>query len=139
MTVRTAADLFLDNPNTVRICGIAVGKTAERLGEDRTLAYVEDAEIGEALELLWGRSAVNTWNARRGVVLSWTGWCSERGYEGQTVPAWAKRLAVDYVLETVYWDSRRRPAPATAVARPHPRAGLRHPPPPGAGQGRQPT
>ncbi|CAG6393610.1 hypothetical protein SCOCK_210050 [Actinacidiphila cocklensis] len=54
---------------------------------------MEDAEIGEALELLWGHSAVNTWNARRGAVLSWTGWCSERGYEGPTVPAWAKRLA----------------------------------------------
>ncbi|KOG07447.1 hypothetical protein ADK34_40275 [Streptomyces viridochromogenes] len=87
VTVRTAADLFLDslgNPNTVRNYGIAVGKTAERLGEGRPLASVEDAEIGEALKLLWGRSAVNTWNARRGAVLSWTGWCSERGYEGPT-------------------------------------------------------
>jgi len=57
VTVRTAADLFLDslgNPNTVRNYGIAVGKTAERLGECRPLASVEDAEIGEALELLWG-------------------------------------------------------------------------------------
>lgn len=54
---------------------------------------MEGAEVGEALELLWGRSAVNTWNARRGTVLSWTGWCSERGYEGPTIPAWAKRLA----------------------------------------------
>lgn len=72
LTVRTAADLFLDslgNPNTVRSYGIAVGKTAERLGEGRPLASVEDVEIGEALELLWGRSAVNTWNARRGAVL----------------------------------------------------------------------
>lgn len=61
--------------------------------QGRPLASVEDAEIGEALELLWGRSAVNTWNARRSAVLSWTGWCSERRYEGPTVPAWAKRLA----------------------------------------------
>ena len=27
-------------------------------------------------------------------MLSWTGWCSGRGYEGPTVPAWVKRLAV---------------------------------------------
>ncbi len=27
-------------------------------------------------------------------VQSWLGWCAERGYEGPTVPAWAKRLAV---------------------------------------------
>ncbi|MFE2294149.1 tyrosine-type recombinase/integrase [Streptomyces sp. NPDC059452] len=97
VTVRTAADLFLEslgNSNTVRNYGIAVGKTAERLGEGRPFASVGDAEIGEALELLWGRSAVNTWNARRGAVLSWTGWCSERGYEGPKVPAWTKRLAV---------------------------------------------
>lgn len=26
-------------------------------------------------------------------MLSWLGWCRERGYEGPTVPAWAKRLA----------------------------------------------
>ncbi|MEV7173878.1 hypothetical protein AB0O18_29780 [Streptomyces sp. NPDC093224] len=91
MTVRMAADLFLEslgNPNTVRNYGIAVGKTSKRLGAGRPLASVEDAEMGEALELLWGRSAVNTWNARRGAVLSWTGWCSERGYEGPKVPAW---------------------------------------------------
>lgn len=38
LTVRTAADAFLDslgNPNTVRNYGIAVGKTAERIGEGR--------------------------------------------------------------------------------------------------------
>ncbi|MCW2947886.1 MAG: recombinase, partial [Actinoallomurus sp.] len=95
LTVRTAADAFLDslaNPNTVRNYGIAVGKTADRVGEGRPLASVADDEIGEALELLWGSSAVNTWNARRGAVLSWTSWCTERGYDGPAVPAWAKRL-----------------------------------------------
>lgn len=95
LTVRTASDAFLDsltNPNTVRNYGIALGKTAEHLGEGRPLAAVADDEIGGALELLWGSSAVNTWNARRGAVLSWTGWCAERGYDGPAVPAWAKRL-----------------------------------------------
>lgn len=82
LTVRTAGDVFLDslgNPNTVRNYGIGVGKTAERLGEGRPLASVADVEIGEALELLWGSSAANTWNARRASMLSWLGWCSERG------------------------------------------------------------
>jgi hypothetical protein len=37
-----------------------VGKIAERIGECRPLASVTDDEIDEALELLWGRSAVNT-------------------------------------------------------------------------------
>lgn len=76
LTVRAAADVFLDslsNPNTVRSYGIGVGETAERLGEGRPLASVADDEIGEALELLWGSSAVNTWNARRAAVLSWLG------------------------------------------------------------------
>lgn len=79
----------LGNPNTVRNYGIGVGKTAERLGEVRPLASFADDEIGEALELLWGTVAVNTWNSRRALVLSWLGWCRERGYEGTTVPAWA--------------------------------------------------
>ncbi|MFJ2203291.1 tyrosine-type recombinase/integrase [Streptomyces violaceusniger] len=95
LTVRSAADVFLDslsNPNTVRNYGIGVGKTAERIGEGRLLASVADDEIGEALELLWGRSAANTWNTRRASVLSWLGWCSERGYDGPRVPVWAKRL-----------------------------------------------
>ncbi|MCY0933335.1 site-specific integrase [Streptomyces sp. H34-S4] len=95
LTVRAAADVFLDslgNPNTVRNYGIGVGKTAERLGEGRPLTSVADDEIGEALELLWGSAAVNTWNARRASVLSWLGWCGERGYDGPAVPVWAKRL-----------------------------------------------
>lgn len=97
LTVRAAADAFLDslrNPNTVRSYGIGVGKTAERVGEARPLGSVADDEIGEALELLWGTAAVNTWNARRAAVLSWLGWCAEYGYDGPQVPAWTKRLAV---------------------------------------------
>ncbi|MFD9337532.1 tyrosine-type recombinase/integrase [Streptomyces sp. NPDC060028] len=97
LTVRTAADLFLDslgNPNTVRTYGIGVGKTALRLGAGRPLGSVADDEVGEALELLWGTAAVNTWNSRRASVLSWLAWCRERGYECPAVPAWAKRLAV---------------------------------------------
>ncbi|MFE9628972.1 tyrosine-type recombinase/integrase [Streptomyces sp. NPDC006527] len=95
MTVRSAADAFLDslgNANTVRNYGIGVGKTAERLGEDRPLDTVADDEIGGALEQLWGESAINTWNARRAAVLSWLSWCGEHGYDGPKVPAWAKRL-----------------------------------------------
>ncbi|MDX6434135.1 MAG: hypothetical protein QOE54_6501 [Streptosporangiaceae bacterium] len=56
----------------MRNYGIAVGKTVERLGEGQPLASVADDEIGEALELLWGTAAVNTWNARLAAVLSWT-------------------------------------------------------------------
>ena len=32
--------------------------------------------------------------SRRATVLSWLGWCRERGYDGPAVPAWTKRLAV---------------------------------------------
>jgi integrase len=97
LTVRAAADAFLDslrNPNTVRSYSTGVGKTVERIGEARPLGSVADDEIGEALELLWGTAAVNTWNARRASVLSWLGWCEEYGYDGPSVPAWTKRLAV---------------------------------------------
>ncbi|MEV5707996.1 hypothetical protein [Actinoallomurus sp. NPDC052274] len=72
VTVRAAADAFLvslGNPNTLRNYAIGVGKTSERLSEERPLATVADDEIGEVLELLWGSSAVNTWNARRAATM----------------------------------------------------------------------
>lgn len=53
--VGSAAELFLDSlhyPNTLRAYGTGVGKTADRLGEQRALATVVDDEFGEALELL---------------------------------------------------------------------------------------
>jgi Phage integrase family len=46
----------------------------------------------------------------------------------------------DFVLETVYWGRRHRPAASTAAAtaaeEPRQRPGVRHPPPPRTGQGR---
>ena len=95
LTVRTAGDAFLDslgNSNTVRNYGIGVGKTAERLGETRPLVAVADEEVGEALELLRGGAAVNTWNARRAAVGSWMAWCRERGHDAPAIPAWTKRM-----------------------------------------------
>lgn len=67
LTVRVAADVFLDtlgHPNTVRNYRIGVGKTAERIGEGRSLASVAD-------ELLWGPAAVDSWNSAGPGVLSW--------------------------------------------------------------------
>ncbi|CAL2067852.1 Putative integrase/recombinase [Streptomyces murinus] len=115
MTVRAAADVFLDslgNPNTLRNYGIGVGKTAERLGESRPLAMVADDEIGEVLELLWGTAAVNTWNARRAAVLSWLDWCRERGHDAPAAPhgpsGW--RYRIPRRLPAHAWpSSQRRP------------------------------
>ncbi|WP_231390452.1 site-specific integrase [Nocardia sp. CNY236] len=102
-TVRSAAQAFLDtigSPNTRRAYTIAVVKTADELdgrGPDgllaasRALATVTDAEIGAALEALWGESAVNTWNARRAAVGKWLGWCREQGWDAPAVPASARR------------------------------------------------
>ncbi|MFD9123972.1 tyrosine-type recombinase/integrase [Kitasatospora sp. NPDC059571] len=95
LTVRAAADMYLaslGSLSTVRSYGVAVGKTVQWLGSGQLLAEVADDEIREALELLWGTAAANTWNARRAALLSWLSWCKECGYEGPTVPAWAKRL-----------------------------------------------
>lgn len=64
LTVQAAADSFLDaqaNPNTARAYAVAVGKTADHLGGARPLQSVADDEVGQALELLWGSAAVNTW------------------------------------------------------------------------------
>lgn len=92
-----AVDVFLDSlgdPHTVRNYGVGVGKAAERLGENRPLASVADEMLGEAREVLWGSTAVNTWNTHRAAVLSWPGWCRDHGHEGPAVPAWPKRPAV---------------------------------------------
>lgn len=65
MTVRAAADVFLDSldsANTLRSYGIGVGTTAEHLGDARPLATVADHEIGGPLEQVRGEAAVNTWN-----------------------------------------------------------------------------
>jgi site-specific recombinase XerD len=89
-TVQTAADAFLDSlrtPNTLSTYTTAVTKTTERLGAARPLAAVADDEIGEALELLWGTSAANTWNARRAGALSWPHWCTERGHDAPRCPS----------------------------------------------------
>jgi hypothetical protein len=81
-TVQSAAEAFLDtigSPNTRRTYTIAIVKTTDRLdgrgpqgldADSRALAAVTDAEIGAALEALWGSAAVNTWNARRAAVVS---------------------------------------------------------------------
>ncbi len=112
ITVRGCADNFLDSirsANTRRSYAIAVDKVAEQLdgrqaGENknaadenspakpsRPLTEVADDEIGEALEKLWGQSAVNTWNARRAAVMSWLAWCREHGRAAPSVPIWTKR------------------------------------------------
>lgn len=52
----------------------------------RPLASVDDAEIGEALELRWGRSAVTTWNARRGAAAVQRGTCRSGYPSGRPWP-----------------------------------------------------
>ncbi|MBF6203957.1 MULTISPECIES: site-specific integrase [Nocardia] len=102
-TLRTAADAFLDtigSANTRRAYGIAIVKTVDQLdgrgpdgliGHSRALDSVTDAEIGAALETLWGNAAVNTWNARRAAVGKWLSWCAEQGWTAPTLPASAGR------------------------------------------------
>ncbi|BDT96931.1 hypothetical protein IFM12275_69070 (plasmid) [Nocardia sputorum] len=102
-TLRSAAEAFLDtigSPNTRRAYGIAIVKTVDALdgpgpdgliGRSRALDSVTDAEIGAALESLWGQAAVNTWNSRRAAVGKWLSWCAEQGWDAPKLPASAAR------------------------------------------------
>jgi site-specific recombinase XerD len=101
-SLRSAAEAFLDtigSANTRRAYGIAIVKTVDQLdgrpdgliGTSRTLDSVTDAEVGTALETLWGSAAVNTWNARRAAVAKWLSWCTEQGWTAPKVPASAAR------------------------------------------------
>ena len=102
-TVRAAAETFLDtigSANTRRAYAIAIVKTVDQLdgrgpdgliGHSRALDSVTDAEVGAALETLWGEAAVNTWNARRATVGEWLSWCAEQGWTAPTLPVSAAR------------------------------------------------
>ncbi|WP_280181378.1 tyrosine-type recombinase/integrase [Nocardia farcinica] len=102
-TLRSTAEAFLDtigSPNTRRSYSIAIVKTIDALdgrdpdgliGASRALDSVTDAEIGAALEALWGAAAVNTWNTRRAAVGTWLNWCAEQGWTAPRVPPSARR------------------------------------------------
>ncbi|TMR95852.1 site-specific integrase, partial [Nonomuraea basaltis] len=91
------ADAFLvtprtANPSTHRAYASAIDRTIERLGRDRSLDEVADAEIGHALTALWGTSAPATWNRNRAAVTSWLSWCqTKKHWAAPSVPADAER------------------------------------------------
>ncbi|WP_228830557.1 hypothetical protein [Nocardia beijingensis] len=101
-TLRGSAEAFLDtlgHGNTRRAYGIEVVKTVDQIdgrdpdglpGPSRALNSVTDDEIGAALESLWAKAAVNTWNARRAAVAK-RAWCREQGWDAPAVPASAAR------------------------------------------------
>ncbi|AYF77748.1 site-specific integrase [Nocardia yunnanensis] len=100
LTVRAAAEQFLDSlesPNTVRAYRIAVLRTIERIDttegphRERPLATLTSAEVGHALESLWAKASVNTWNARRAAVGAWLRWCDDQGWPCPTVPRQLRR------------------------------------------------
>ncbi|MDP9868912.1 MULTISPECIES: hypothetical protein [Streptosporangium] len=97
VTLAEAADAFLAtartaNPNTHHAYASAIDRTIERLGRDRPLADVADAEIGAALTELWGRCAPATWNRNRAAVTSWLTWCqTKKHWAAPSVPADAER------------------------------------------------
>lgn len=95
-----AIDIDIGSPNTHCAYTIAIVKTADQLdgrgpdgllADSRTLATVTDAEVGAALEALWGEAAVNTWKARRAAVGKWLSWCREQGWDAPTLPPSAGR------------------------------------------------
>lgn len=79
--LRTAAEAFPDtigSANTRRVYGIAIVKTVDQLdgrpdgliGTSRALDSVTDAEIGAALETLWGSAAVKSKGAMSAIAVA---------------------------------------------------------------------
>ncbi|GAA3511725.1 integrase [Streptosporangium album] len=97
VSLAAAADAFLAtprtaNPNTHRAYASAIDRVIARLGRDRSLAEISDAEIGTALAELWGASAPATWNRNRAAVTSWLIWCqTKKHWTAPSVPADAER------------------------------------------------
>ena len=93
-----AIDAFLDspkikaNPNTLRAYTGVLDRTADQLGADRALADVEDSEIGDALDGLWGSAKPATWNRNRAAVGSWLAWCAgKQHWRSPALPGSAER------------------------------------------------
>lgn len=89
ISVGDAADAYLDTlrvPSTRRVYTQVIGRTVKAVGGEKALADVEDLEIGQALQNLWGDAAASTWNSRRAAVSSWLAWCRQAGHPGPTVP-----------------------------------------------------
>jgi hypothetical protein len=121
-TLRGSAEAFLvaiGSGNTRRAYGIAVVKTVDALdgrgrdrlpGPSRALDSVTDAEIGAALETLWGQAAVNTWNASRAAVAKWLSWCREQGWDGPGSPGFGRAIDPAGLRDTGALADRDRPA-----------------------------
>ncbi|GGP06227.1 hypothetical protein GCM10012278_28790 [Nonomuraea glycinis] len=97
VTLAAAADAYLAtprtaNPNTHRAYASAIDRVIDRLGRDRPLAEIADAEIGTALAELWGTSAPATWNRNRAAIASWLAWCrTKKHWAAPSVPTEAER------------------------------------------------
>ncbi|MFF4618216.1 hypothetical protein [Nonomuraea jabiensis] len=97
VTLAAAADAFLAtprtaDPNTHRAYASAIDRIIDRLGRDRSLAEVANAEVGTALAELWGASASATWNRNRAAITSWLLWCqTKKHWAAPSVPADAER------------------------------------------------
>ena len=97
-TVTAAVDAFLAaprnrrSPHTQRAYAGVLDKLTDRLGGGRDLATVTEAEIGAALEQLWGDAAPATWNQRRTAVGSWLSWCrTAQRWDAPALPPAAER------------------------------------------------
>jgi integrase len=81
-SVRTTVEAFLDSPrvarsvHTRRAYAGVLGRLADKLGADRPLAEVTEAEIAQAVTGLWGDRAESTWNRNRAAAGSWLAWCT---------------------------------------------------------------
>ncbi|WP_210435449.1 hypothetical protein [Saccharopolyspora sp. ASAGF58] len=70
---------------------------------------VADDEVGEALESLWGRSAVGTWNPAGAAVGSWlsAGRAAVLLFAGDLDPSGVD-LERDFLARTACWDHAER-------------------------------
>jgi hypothetical protein len=99
VTLQRAADAFLssprcENPNTRRAYASVIDKLTAQLDPAGQLADVDDSEIANALETLWGDAAAATWNRNRAAVGSWLSWCdTTKRWPAPTLPPDCERHA----------------------------------------------
>ena len=89
-----AAPRLAGSPATRRAYAGALHRLVGRLGPDRALADLGQAEVGQALIALWGAAAPATWNRNRAAVSSWLTWCTAKArWPAPALPGTCERRA----------------------------------------------
>lgn len=108
----TAADLMLQRRDLADRTVAAYATTFRRVGAefgDRPLVQVDESDLAQVLEELWGDCAPATYNRHRAALSTLWAWTTDRGWTADNL---AKRVERRRERRTRTQEARQRPIPA---------------------------